>query len=145
MKNIKPFVYQTAFTLVELIITLLILGIIFIYVQSKFSSSTTYKENTTVAQIISSAQLAQQLSMNDSERNFSLIIQTNQIDLQIDGASLSIGSMQFPISIDSAISISPVSTINFDPLGGTNNLVLSITAETTQQICFETSGYIHLC
>ena len=139
----RPFAKQTAFTLIELVITLLILGIVAIYVQSKFSSSAGYKENTVIAQIISSARLTQQLSMNDSDRIFSLIIQANQIDRQADGFSLSVGNTSYPIAIDNAVTLSPASIINFDQLGGTNFLILNVTAETTQQIFFETSGYIH--
>ena len=143
MKRQKPFAKQTAFTLVELVITLLILGILSSYVLSKFTSTAGYKENTVIDQVISSARLAQQLSMNDSERTFSLIIQSNQIDLQVDGVSLSVGNTNYPIAIDNAVTLSPASTINFDQLGTTNFLVLNVTAETTQQIFFETSGYIH--
>ncbi len=143
MKIEKPFAKQTAFTLVELVITLLILGILSSYVLSKFTSTAGYKENTVIDQVISSARLAQQLSMNDSERTFSLIIQTNQIDLQADGISLSVGNSSYPIAIDNAVTLSPASTINFDQLGTTNYLVLNVTAETTQQIFFEASGYIH--
>ncbi len=145
MSTTRPFAKQTAFTLIELVITLVILGIVAIYVQSKFSSTTHYKVNTAITQIISSARLTQQLSMNDSARSFSLIIQSNQIDLQDDSGSLAIGSTNYPISIESGVTLSPATTITFDQLGETANLVLNISADSTQQICFETSGYIHQC
>lgn len=145
MKKIKPFANQTAFTLIELVITLLILGIVAAYIQSKFSSSAGYKENSVVAQIISSARLTQQLSMNDSARTFSLIIQSNQIDLQADGSSLSVGSTNYPIAIENNVTLSPAATISFSSLGATNNLVLNVTDQSTQQICFESNGYIHQC
>jgi len=145
MGRIKQLAKQTAFTLIELIVTLLILSIVAIYAQSKFSSSNSYQQNSVVAQLISSARLAQQLSMNDSARTFALIIQNNQIDLTIDGSSLSIGSMQFPIIINDAISLSPISSINFDLLGGTNSLIINVTAGATQRVCFESNGYIHSC
>lgn len=141
----KPFAKQTAFTLIELVITLVILGIVAIYVQSKFTSTASYKANTVIAQIISSARLTQQLSMNDSERDFSLEILSNQIDLQDNSGSLSVGSINYPISIENGVTLSPATTINFDRLGETTNFVLSISAETTQQVCFEASGYIHQC
>jgi len=145
MNQLRSFVRQSAFTILELVIVLLIAGILLVYVQSKFSTSSSYRQNTVISQIISSAQLAQQLSMNDSERNFSLVVQNNQIDLQADGSSLTIGSFQFPIEIDSSVSISPVSTISFDSHGTTNNLTINVIAESTQQVCFEASGYIHSC
>lgn len=145
MVTTKPFAKQTAFTLIELVITLIILGIVAIYVQSKFSATDSYKANTVIAQIISSARLTQQLTMNDSDRNFSLIIQSSQIDLQDDSGSLSVGNTNYPINIESGITLSPATTITFDQLGETTNLVLNISASTTQQICFEASGYIHQC
>ena len=135
-----------AFTLIELVITLIILGIVAIYVQSKFTSTASYKANSVIAQIISSARLTQQLSMNDSERIFSLEILSNQINLQDDvNGSLSVGSTNYPISIESGVTLFPATTISFDRLGETTNFVLNISAETTQQICFEASGYIHQC
>ncbi len=145
MRIPKPFARQTAFTLIELVITLLILGIVAIYVQSKFTSTASYKENTVIAQIISSARLTQQLSMNDSTRNFSLVILSNQIDLQADGNSLSVGNTNYPIVIENGVTLSPAATINFDQLGATSNIVLNVSGKTTQQVCFETSGYIHQC
>jgi len=145
MRITKPFAKQAAFTLIELVITLLIIGIVAIYVQSKFSSTNSYKANTVIAQIISSARLTQQLTMNDSARSFSLIIQSNQIDLQDGGGSLSVGSTNYPISVESGVTLSPVTTITFDQFGETTSFVLNISASTTQQICFEPSGYIHQC
>ena len=145
MNNKKPFDKQTAFTLVELIIILLILGIIASYIQPRSTSIASFKENTTVDQLISAARLAQQLSMNDSARSFILDIQSNQIDLKADGLSISVGNINFPIVLDSTITISPAVTIIFDSLGETSFQSINITAESTLQVCFESSGYIHQC
>ncbi len=141
----KPLAKQAAFTFIELIVTLLIIGIVAAYAQSKFISTSSFKENAVIAELISSARLTQQLSMNDSDRNFSLVIQSNQLDVQADGISMSVGNINYPIVVDNAVSLSPASTILFTKKGASNNLVISVTGEITQQVCFETSGYVHLC
>lgn len=141
----KPPTYQAAFSLLELIVVVIILAIISGYTLSKFTSSSSYKKDAIVEQIISAARMTQQLSMNDSSRSFSLSIQNNQIDLLADGVSLSAAGLGFPIVFSSNVSLSPVSSIVFDNWGGTAGTTISVQLDTTINICFESSGYIHRC
>jgi prepilin-type N-terminal cleavage/methylation domain-containing protein len=143
--NTKPLTKQAAYSLIELVITLVILSIVAVFVQSKLPSSDRFKEETFAAQIISSARLAQQLSMNDSARSFVLAIQSDQIDLTEDGSSMSIGALNFPLLANNGITLAPITDITFDSRGETAEVTVTVTAETTQPICFETSGYIHRC
>ncbi|MGB0495083.1 MAG: hypothetical protein ACPGJI_01910 [Kangiellaceae bacterium] len=145
MMKKKPSLKTGAYSLIEFIITLLILSIVAIYIQSKFSSSDPYKQNTTVAQLISTARLAQQFSMNDSARAFVLKIQANQIDLTEDGSSMSIGTLNFPIALESGVTLSPITDITFNSLGETTSVTIQVSANTAQSVCFESSGYIHKC
>lgn len=146
----KPFAEQAAFTLIELIITMIIVGILGVYAQSKFSGSSSYDENTAVAQIISSAQLAQQLSMNDSQRDFTLVISDHQIDLQVDGgpqpdgSSFDLENERFPITIKSTVTLTNANIV-FNRDGSTSSLTISVVGSSTKQVCFNTSGYIHSC
>jgi len=141
----KPPTKQAAYSLIELVITLVILSIVAIFVQSKLPSSDRFKEETFAAQIISSARLAQQLSMNDSARSFALVIQSDRIDLTSEGSSMSIGGLNFPLLANNGVTLAPVTNIEFDGLGETAGVTVTVTAATTQSICFETSGYIHRC
>jgi len=141
----KPPVNQAAFTLIELIVVVVILAILASYVTSRFSSSDSFKQDTIVEQIISAGQLTQQLSMNDSSRNFSLSIQSNQINLLADGTSFSAAGLSFPLLFDSSVTVSPTSTINFNSWGSTTPTRISVQLGTSINICFEASGLIHRC
>jgi prepilin-type N-terminal cleavage/methylation domain-containing protein len=147
MTNSKPPIKQAAFTLLELIIVVLILAILAAYIQSRPSSSNSYRQDTVVEEIISSARLTQQLHMNDSSYVFRLVIQTNQIDLQRDGVSFSPSNIDFPLNFGNSVTLSStISPINFDRLGGTTLNQVNISVDgIIRSICFETSGYIHQC
>lgn len=145
MKNLKPLYLQAAFTLFELLLVLIILVILASQIQSRFLSSNDFNQDSVTAQIISAARLTQQLSMNDSSRSFVLIIQANQIDLQVDGTSINLETLDFPINFGSQITLSPIGNIVFDSLGSTTLQILNVQGNSIQQICFEASGYIHLC
>jgi MSHA pilin protein MshC len=145
MSYIKPPKFQAAFTLLELILVVIILGIISSYTVSKFSSSGGYKQDTIIEKIISAGHLTQQLSMNDSERSFSLSIQPNQINIIVDGSSFTAAGVEFPLVFDSSVTLSPSTTITFDHFGETSFATINILLETTENICFETSGWIHQC
>lgn len=145
VKNVKLSVFQAAFTLLELIIVVIILAIIGVYVQARFSSSDSYQQDTVIEQIISAGQLTQQLSMNDSSRNFSLSIQANQINLLSDGTAFSLGDVSFPINFGSKVTLSPVTSVVFDNLGATTAKTITVQLGETRQVCFESSGYIHRC
>lgn len=145
LKNtIKPPHRQVAFTLLELIVVVVVLAILSSYVASRFSNSSSYKVDTVAEQIVAAGQLAQQLSMNDSQRSFALSIQSNQINLLADGATF-MGTNEFPIVFDSSISISPSTTISFDGLGQTTAASLNITDGQTVSVCFIASGLIRRC
>lgn len=137
--------HLAAFTLLELIITIVILAILAVYVQSRFSSSSSYQENTVAEQIISAGQLTQQLSMNDSSRSFSLSIEANQINLLADGSPFSSGTMNFPLNFGSQVNLSPITSIIYSSMGETSDTTISVQVDNTVQVCFEASGYIHQC
>ncbi|MEP1743280.1 MAG: type II secretion system protein [Kangiellaceae bacterium] len=144
MKHPKPPQLQVAFTLIELIVVVILLAIISAYVFTKFSSSSGYRLDSTAETIVSAGQLAQQLSMNDSQRNFSLSIQANQVDIIEDGNTFS-GSQDFPIQFDSSVTVSPVINITFDSLGQTTATTVTVTSDDSVAICFESSGLIRRC
>ncbi len=133
-----------AFTLIELIVVVILLAIISAYAFTKFSSSSGYRLDSTAETLVAAGQLAQQLSMNDSQRNFSLSVQTNQIDLLENGVSFAAGG-EFPIQVDSSVSIAPIATITFDSLGQTTATTFTISADTSVNVCFESSGLVRRC
>jgi len=140
----KPPNSQAAFTLLELIIVIIIIAILSSYIFSRSQSSDIYKQDAAIAQIISAGQLAQQLSMHDNARNFSLLIQANQIAVQLNGNNFSVGSYTYPLQFDSSIVLSPTGSITFDNLGETSAQTISVSG-ISASVCFEASGYIHKC
>jgi MSHA pilin protein MshC len=145
MHPVKPPTHQAAFTLLELILVVLVVAILSITIQSRFVSSRDFQQDAIVEQIIGAARLTQQLSMNDSSRNFVLVIQANQIDIQVDGNSINTTGFDFPINFGSQVTLSPLANISFNSLGETNAISLSVQMSTSSSICFEASGYIHPC
>lgn len=145
MKKLKPLYQQAAFTLLELLLVVVIVSILAAYIGSKFLSSRDFNQDSVIQQIIASARLAQQLSMNDSSRSFTLIIQANQIDLQANGVSMQLGNINYPLDFGSQITLSPVVNITFNSLGETTSQIINVQANTSEQICLESSGYIHEC
>jgi len=137
--------HQAAFTLLELIIVILLVAILATYIQSKFSTSDSYKQDAVVEQLINAARLTQQLAMNDADRLFVLALQTNQIDILADGSSLAGELAQLPIILPSGVSLTMTSNISFDQLGATTPLTVGVLAGTVRNVCLEASGYIHSC
>lgn len=145
MKQFKPPFIQAAFTLLELIIVVALIAILATYIAARTDSSTDYQQDSVAEQLISAGRLAQQLSMNDSARTFSLSIQANQINLLVDGSSFSSGSVSYPLNFGSNVTLSPVTTINFDNLGMTTATTITVQMTNSSQVCFEASGYIRRC
>lgn len=145
MKQFKPPLTQAAFTLLELIIVVTVVAILATYIAARPDTSSSYQHDSVVDQIISAGRLAQQLSMNDSDRTFSLSIQANQIDLLADGSSFNSGSVSYPLNFGSNVTLSPVTTISFNNLGTTTATTINVQMTSTIQVCFEASGYIQRC
>ena len=141
----KPPFKQAAFTLLELIIVIAVLAIISSYILTRPDTSSDYQQDAIVEQLISSGQLAQQLSMNDSARAFSLVISANQIDLLADGVSFTTGNIGYPINVPAAITLNPAIVINFDNLGSTAGTIINVQGTTTDQVCFDAGGAIRQC
>ena len=131
--------------MLELIIVLVILSILAGYILSRPNTADAYLQDSVIEQLISAAQLTQQLSMNDISRVFSLNIQANQINLLANGVAFSSAEMNFPLIIDSKVTLSPVTNITFGTMGMTAGAIINVTADTTIQVCVESSGYIHRC
>ncbi|MET1255695.1 prepilin-type N-terminal cleavage/methylation domain-containing protein [Aliikangiella maris] len=134
-----------AFTLLELIIVIVLVAIVSVYIITRSDSSSSYQLDTIVEQIISSARLSQQLSMNDNTRTFALLIQSNSINLTADGSPFAVGNISFPINFGSQVTLSPNGSISFNSLGETTATTLNVQLNQTIQICFRSSGYIERC
>ncbi len=139
----KPPLKQAAFTLLELIIVIVILGIVAVYVQSKFQDSDSYQLDATVEQLISAGRLTQQLAMNDVDRNFVLEISSNQINISATPASPSLEGI--PVNLGTDITLSPASNIVFNGLGETTATTITVTVSNAVDVCFESTGFIHRC
>jgi len=142
----KPLARQAAFTLIELVLVILVIAVLASFAFSRFSDSDAFLADSTAEQVIAVAQLAQQLSMNDSARTFSLVVSSNTLDIRADGASISVGGYNFPLAMPGGVTLSPApTTITFDSLGATSALTINVNAGVTRSVCLESSGYIHPC
>lgn len=134
---------QAAFTLLELIIVIILLGIVGVYIQAKFQDDDSYQLDTAVEQLINAGRLAQQLSMNDSARSFTLQITANQINISATPTSPVLEGI--PINLSSEITLAPATNLTFDGLGETTATTIGVTISNTVNVCFEATGFIHRC
>lgn len=141
--NKRPPLNQAAFTLLELILVILILGVVATYVQTKFQDDDAYQLDTAVAQLINAGRLTQQLAMNDTARNFTLEITSNQINISATPATPALEGI--PVNFSSDISLSPSASINFNGLGETSPRIIAVTVSNSVSVCFESTGFIHRC
>lgn len=112
---------------------------------TKLQDDDSYQLDVAAEQLVSAARLSQQLAMNDTSRNFTLVIQSNQVDILADGASMAGALESIPINLSAGISYSPSVNLTFDGLGETVPTTITVTSNSTVSVCFESSGFIHRC
>lgn len=134
------------FTFVELIVTILIVGILSAYIAPRFFSTSTFEQRATSDEIISSIRRAQQLSMTRGESYMFVLSATNYSVQKSDGTDIrhpdgsATSSKTFH---DGNLTVSPI-TIRFNSLGrpipnNTQTIPIGAVTITIEQ----ETGYAH--
>ncbi|MEZ9455368.1 prepilin-type N-terminal cleavage/methylation domain-containing protein [Vibrio splendidus] len=151
---------HNGFTLVELIIVIIILGIISTFAASRFAGTSSYSTFTAQEQAIS---VIRQIQVNRMQSNvsaandsFRLAINSNCLG-SVTACSLNLSNSAQEAQADarsdyvreSDISFSPANTIiDFDLLGnpsvraGVNITINSNTSSNSAQVCINSQGYV---
>ncbi|NVJ51318.1 MAG: prepilin-type N-terminal cleavage/methylation domain-containing protein [Gammaproteobacteria bacterium] len=137
---LKPPVKQAAFSLLELIVVILIIGILTAAAIPRFSSDIQTNARSAAAIVVNELRFAQQLAMNNTERTSALTLNSNQITISQDGTSLN----AYPITLDQSVTFDDV-VVTFDSNGNAPATTISITPDPGFSVCVVNTGFAYLC
>ncbi|WP_164503479.1 pilus assembly FimT family protein [Pleionea sediminis] len=138
----KPPAKQAAFSLFELVIVIIIVGILAAVVAPRFGSDQSFESRAAGAELVNRLRFAQQLALSNTSRTVSVAISATSLNIQQDGTSLSGYPFDFSNSYDVEFS---ASNLVYNSLGETTSTTISITPSAGLSVCVETSGFAWLC
>ncbi len=133
---------HAGFTLTELVVVLVLLGVLAAYIAPRFSGRDGFSELTVQQDLIQSIRFAQQLAMSRTDRAISLVTTANRIDVRDNGTSVN----GYPKTIPPDVTLSNANLV-FDRLGAAGNAatVVSVTgrAQSYNVTVEAATGYAH--
>ena len=140
---------RKGFTLVELIVVLVIIGVLAVSLVPRFFSAAGTSEYLYQDQLLNLLRHAQIQSMQCTDCTVPVVNLTAKSAL-IDSATCNNTETANAVCIASrdTVSFAPAGTIRFDSLGRptcSNSCTLQVQGETALNICIESEGYIHPC
>jgi len=141
----KTYFSQKGFTLVELIVVILLIGILSISIAPRFFAVTSYEDRKASDELRSALRHTQQLAMNRGGNIQLVLTATNLTVQQTNGTALRSpdGRMPYVKTFPSNVIVSPVpSTIVFDTLGRPN-AGYTFTVGSNTIIVEQETGYAH--
>lgn len=137
---------NTGFTLVELIVVILLIGILSAFVAPRFFADNDFKARGIADELITAIRHAQRLSMTRGENHRIIITTTSYTVEKFDGSSVRHpdGSLSFSKSIPTNI-VTTATTITFDQLGRPiPNSVSTISISPFTLTVEQETGYAHI-
>jgi MSHA pilin protein MshC len=142
---------QHGFSLVELIIVIVVLGIVSVTSLPKILGKGGTEEITAQDQIISVLRRMQIQAMQQTD-NDCHVLQLSATQLTPTGCTIPVEGLSFILPSDSELSFSPSTNLAFDSLGkltpgptGVTTLVILSAGVPKLNVCIESEGYIHPC
>ena len=139
---IKPPVKQAAFSLLELVVVIVIIGILAAVATARFGSSNSFEGRAAAAELVNRLRFAQQLAMNNTSRTIVATVTATSLDIEADGSSLS--GYPFDFSSEYDVSFSTAS-FTYTTLGETTATTLTVTPSSGVNVCVSSAGYARLC
>lgn len=142
---IKPGFSNNGFTLIELIVVILLIGILSISIAPRFFGVSSYEDRKASNELLSALRHTQQLAMNRGG-NVQLILTAANLTVQLtDGTPLRSpdGHIPYVKTFPTNVAVSPVpSTISYDTLGRPNaGFTFTVGSQTV--IVEQETGYAH--
>lgn len=139
----KPLPKVAAFSLVELVIALIVIGILAAVAAPKFFNSNSAKGRSAAAELVVRLKFAQQLAMNNTSRTTSAVVTATQIDILQDSTSIS--GYPYDFSNDYSNVTFSNANLTFNSMGETSSATITVTPSSGVNVCVEASGYAWLC
>lgn len=145
---------SNGFTLLELVITILLIAILSAFAVPRLLSTPEYSAQSLADQVISHLQQAQVQALNHRSGSYCVGFTSTKYGLPSNcGTGLANSDTSFDLPRATAVSLggSNIFQVNFDflgkPVGGNCNggCQIQITAAETIQVCIEREGYVHEC
>ncbi len=138
----KPPLKQAAFSLLELIVVIVVIGILVAIAIPRLGSNQSFESRAAAAELADRLTFAQQLAMNNTSKTTTASISGTSLDIQQDGTSLS--GYPFDFSSEYNVSFSNVN-LTYNSLGETTSATVTVTPSAGVDVCIEDSGYAWLC
>ena len=142
--------YQRGFTLVELVMVIVIVGILAVFVAPRFFDANLFKARGFADQVQSTLRYAQKEAIAQ-RRNVCVALSASTITMTIGSSfgSACNATLLFPTGVSSitapaGTTLSPAVTVNFAPLGSTPSAQIITVSGATNNIVVEAqTGYVH--
>jgi MSHA pilin protein MshC len=140
---------NAGFTLLELIITIVIVGILTVSVVSRFADSDAFSAKVERENLLSVLSLAQQQALSGKPTQFILLDTPPRVTVRNNATSADyqFASVVFPQPLSSGITLTPASlALTYNGLGEialATLITINLNGAPDSQICVETSGYAH--
>ena len=118
MTSLRKFIQQ-GFTLVELIVVILIVGILSVSIAPRFFAVASYQDRRAVDELLTALRHAQQMAMNRGG-NIQLVLTANNFTVQLSGGGAlrsPDGVMPYFKSFPDNVVVNPTPTITYNRLG----------------------------
>ncbi len=140
------------FSLLELIVVIVILGVISVSAVSRFANEDGFSVRVEQEGLISALTQAQQLAMSGQPVEFSIANgspQTYRIRIGSPLADYSVAGINYPLNVDNEISLAPSPlTLTYDNLGRASAapaITITSTSGETGSVCVASSGLAYGC
>ena len=137
--------YVAAFTLLELIVTLVIIGVLAAAAAPIFLSPQSFASNAARDEMLSALRHAQQRAMADSTKTVRFITTATSYSITVDTTPILQPDFKsnYPQNFTNNVTVSPATTLNYAALGTTT--ATTFTFSGGERICVESTGYAYAC
>ena len=134
-----------AFTMLELIVTLVIIGVLAAAAAPVFFEERSFAGDTARDDLLNSLLYSQQLAMADGAASWSFVATANGFSIEKNGAPIQKPDLTgpYPQLFEPSITLTNPTTFTYDTLGNTSAATLVLSGG--EKVCVESSGYAYAC